>query len=239
MSADDTLALDADFRARVIKLLLLPESLLSPALSRFSHVSSAPNLLHVAELLLQAQPRHINYYKSFSRSWQNSMRGTWLLFAAEAPPWGPVVSRRWKHWCVPFIFMSEVCMSLCVCVSVGLCLFLFVCLRVCVLCSVDACVRVWCVLLIDVLTTQSSSNLSEEEEAACSDLRRAQKLQMSGTRTVSGSWISFSFSLLFYTWACRHSGKEQILYFRTQISITTEWKSEWMTLKRENVRKKM
>lgn len=51
--------------------------------------------------------------------------------------------------------------------------------------SVNTCVCVRCILLIDVLTARPSSNLSEEEEAACSDLWRAQKLQMSETRTGS------------------------------------------------------
>lgn len=44
-------------------------------------------------------------------------------------------------------------------------------------------------LLIDVLTAQSSSTLSEKEEAACSE-----KLQMSESRTVSGFLMPGSFS---------------------------------------------
>lgn len=88
----------------------------------------------------------------------------------------PAASRRWKRRCVPFIFMSEAC----------------ACVYTCALRSAKCmCVCVWCILLIDVLTAQSSSSLSEEDEAACSDLWRAQKLQMSRSRTASGLWTSF------------------------------------------------
>lgn len=135
-----------------------------------------------------------------------------FLVAAAAPPWGlPSVSRRWKHWCVPFIFVSEVCTCVCLCV-----------------CCVVLCECVWCILLIDVLTGQMSSNLSEaeeeeEEEAAGSDLWRAQKLQMSETQNSSLLLPLFFLLLRFYTWAHRdvmeieiesfHSGKN--LYLRT------------------------
>ncbi len=90
--------------------------------------------------------------------------------------------------CAIRLHVRGVCASVCVrrplFRSVSACVHMWVC------CSANACVCVWCILLTDVLTAQSSSNLSEEEGAACSDLWKAQKLQMSETRTVSGLWIS-------------------------------------------------